>query len=57
MTGWPVGYAIHDRTVTPNPELVQALRGVPTTIVSDCLGSCVGTVGLEPFHGDRSLSL
>ncbi|MBA2294534.1 MAG: hypothetical protein H0W16_05310, partial [Actinobacteria bacterium] len=23
----------------------------------DCLGSSIGTVGLEPFHGDRSLSL
>ena len=54
---WPAGFAVHERTVTPNPELAQALRGVPTTIVSDCLGSSIGTVGLEPFHGDRSLSL
>jgi RraA family protein len=54
---WPAGFAIHEREVTPDPELVQALHGVPTTIVSDCLGSCVGAVGLEPFHGDRSLAL
>jgi regulator of RNase E activity RraA len=54
---WPAGFAVHERTVTPAPELVEALRGAPTTIVSDCLGSCVGTIGLEPFHGDRSLSL
>ena len=55
--GWPPGWAIHERTVTPDPELVEALRGVPTTIVSDCLGRTVGAVGLEPFHGDRSLTL
>ena len=57
MTPWPAGYAIHEREVTPDSELVEALRGVPTTIVSDCLGSCVGAVGLEPFHGDQSLAL
>ena len=54
---WPPGWAIREREVTPDPELVEALRGVPTTIVSDCLGSCVGAVGLEPFHGDQSLAL
>lgn len=54
---WPAGYAIHERKVTPDPELVRAFRGVPTTIVSDCLGGCVGAVGLEPFHGDPSLVL
>jgi regulator of RNase E activity RraA len=56
-SGWPAGYAIHERGVIPDPELVEALRGAPTTIVSDCLGSCVGAVGLEPFHGDSSLAL
>ena len=55
--GWPAGFAIHEREVTPDPTLVEALRGIPTTVVSDCLGSCVGAVGLEPFHGDSSLVL
>jgi regulator of RNase E activity RraA len=54
---WPAGFAIHERPDTPPPDLVEALRGVPTTIVSDCLGRSVGAVGLEPFHGDRSLAL
>lgn len=54
---WPAGFAIHEREVAPDPELVEALRGVPTTIVSDCLGGTVGAAGLEPFHGDPSLSL
>jgi regulator of RNase E activity RraA len=57
VTAWPTGFAIHEREVTPDPKLVEALRGVPTTIVSDCLGRCVGAVGLEPFHGDLSLAL
>lgn len=54
---WPAGYAIHEREAAPDPGLVEAFRGVPTTIVSDCLGRCVGAVGLEPFHGDASLAL
>jgi regulator of RNase E activity RraA len=57
VTAWPAGFAINEREATPAPELVEALRGVPTTIVSDCLGRSVGAVGLEPFHGDRSLEL
>ncbi len=54
---WPAGFAIHEREVTPDPRLVESLRGVPTTVVSDCLGRCVGAVGLEPFNGDASLAL
>lgn len=54
---WPPGWAIHERGAAPDPELVEGLRGVPTTIVSDCLGSGVGAIGLEPFHGDQSLAL
>ena len=54
---WPAGFSIHDRGVTPDPELAEAFRGVPVTIVSDCLGSGVGSLGLEPFHGDRALAL
>lgn len=56
-TGWPAGFAIREREVVPDPELLEAFRGVPTTIVSDCLGGGVAAVGLEPFHGDPSLTL
>jgi regulator of RNase E activity RraA len=55
--GWPAGFAIHARTAAPDPALVEALRGIPAAIVSDCLGRTVGAVGLEPFHGDGSLAL
>ncbi len=54
---WPPGFAIHERSVGPDRELIEAFRGVPSTIVSDCLGRCVGAVGLESFHGDRPLAL
>ena len=54
---WPAGFAIHEREGTADPELVGAFRGISTTIVSDCLGGCVGAVGLEPFHGDPLLTL
>ena len=56
-SAWPAGFAVHEREVTPDPELVESLRGIPTTIVSDCLGSRAGGVGLEPFHGDPALTL
>lgn len=54
---WPAGFAVNERRTSPDPALVAAFRGIPTTIVSDCLGRCVGAVGLEPFHGDGSLTL
>ncbi|NUT54907.1 MAG: RraA family protein [Thermoleophilia bacterium] len=54
---WPPGFAIHQRRFSPDPELVDALRGVPTTIVSDCLGRTVGSRGLAPYHGDPTLTL
>jgi regulator of RNase E activity RraA len=56
-SSWPAGFAIHERSLTPDPEHVAALRGIPTTIVSDCLGRCVGAVGLDPYHGDPALTL
>lgn len=57
MTGWPAGFAIHERATVADPELVGAFCGIPTTIVSDCLGGGAGAVGLRPFHGDPSLRL
>lgn len=57
MTGWPAGFAIHERATVADPELVEAFRGIPTTVVSDCLGGGTGAVGLRPFHGDPALRL
>lgn len=53
----PTGFAIHERSQSPDPDLVEAFRTIPTTIVSDCLGRHTGAVGLEVFHGDTSLVL
>lgn len=55
--GWPAGFAIHERAVEPDGELVDELRGVPTALVSDALGRLVGSRGLIAYHGDRSLAL
>lgn len=57
MTNWPAGFAIYERATAADPELVEAFRGIPTTIVSDCLGGGTGAVGLRPFHGDPALRL
>ena len=56
MSGWPAGFAIHERASVADPELVEAFRGIPTTVVSDCLGGA-GAVALRPFHGDPALRL
>jgi RraA family protein len=48
---WPAGYVINERTVVPDPAMVEAFRGVPTPFVSDCMGRCIGAVGLRAFHG------
>ena len=57
MTAWPAGFAIRERATVADPELVEAFRGIPTTIVGDCLGGGTGAVGLRPFHGDPALRL
>jgi RraA family protein len=54
---WPPGFAVHDRGIVPDPKLVAAFRGVPTAVVSDCLGRTVGSRGLRPYHGDLALTL
>jgi RraA family protein len=34
----------------PAPDLLEAFRGAPTSIISDNLGRLAGAVGLRPFH-------
>ena len=54
---WPPGWAIHERATVADPELVEAFREIPTTVIGDCLGFGAGAVGLRPFHGDPALRL
>ena len=54
---WPPGFAIHERSAHHSPDLIRALRGVPTAVVSDCLGRTVGSRGLVAYHGDPTLAL
>ena len=34
----------------PPPDLIEALRNAPTSIISDKLARLAGSVGLRPFH-------
>ena len=46
-----IGYRIEPRGPAPSPELVDALRGIPTPIVSDNMGRLyAGGAVLRPFH-------
>jgi RraA family protein len=57
MIQWPAGFTINDRPCVPTPELVEAFRPVPTAHASDCLGRCIGTIGLRTYHGSVVLTM
>ena len=39
----------------PAPELIEAFRGAPTSVISDNLARLPGAVGLRPFHRGSKL--
>ncbi|HCE5853588.1 TPA: RraA family protein [Pseudomonas aeruginosa] len=52
---WPAGYLINPPAPMLDVEWLEAFRGMPSAIVSDCLGRNVGGLGLKPFHGARHM--
>jgi RraA family protein len=47
----PIGFRIEPRPSTPTPGLLEALRGIATSIVSDNMGRLyAGGAALRPFH-------
>jgi regulator of RNase E activity RraA len=54
---WPPGFAINEQPAGPDPELVEAFQGVPSTMVSDCLGRTISAIGLRAYHHDLSLAM
>ena len=52
---WPAGYMINLPSVELDEHWVETFRGMPSAIVSDCLGRNVGGLGLKPYHGTRHL--
>ena len=48
---WPPGFAIHTRSIIPEPEMIAGFKGVATSHVSDCMGRTVGSIGLKALHG------
>ena len=39
-----------ERVPKPAPDLIEAFRGAPTSVISDNLARLPGAVGLRPFH-------
>ena len=39
----------------PAPDLIEAFRGAPTSVISDNLARLPGAVGLRPFHRGSKL--
>lgn len=52
---WPAGYMINPRAAELDTHWLEAFRGMPSAILSDCLGRNVGGLGLKPYHGTRHL--
>lgn len=52
---WPAGYLINPPAAAIDDQWLEAFRGMPSAIVSDCLGRNVGGLGLKPYHGTRHL--
>ena len=58
----PQGEIVHMSITTamtsvpkPAPELIEAFRGLPTSVISDNLARLPGAVGLRPFHRGSKL--
>jgi regulator of RNase E activity RraA len=47
-----LSYQVNASPPPPSAVLLAALRDLPTTIISDCLGRTCGSVGLTAYHGD-----
>lgn len=52
---WPAGYLINPPGASLDERWLEAFRGMPSAIVSDCMGRNVGGLGLKPYHGTRHL--
>ncbi|MFZ6047010.1 RraA family protein [Pseudomonas sp. CR3202] len=52
---WPAGYIINPPPPALDAKWLESFRGMPSAIVSDCLGRNVGGLGLKPFHGSRHM--
>lgn len=48
---WPPGYEIIPRRSSLKPDVIEAFRNVPTAHASDCMGRCIGAIGLSALHG------
>lgn len=52
---WPAGYLINPCAPSLVKDWHEVFQGMPSAIVSDCLGRNTGGLGLKPYHGLRHL--
>lgn len=52
---WPAGYMINSNDIAIAPDVLETYRGMPSAIISDCMGRNVGGLGLKAFHGNRHM--
>ncbi|NNB83830.1 RraA family protein [Pseudomonas aeruginosa] len=52
---WPTGYIISPEAPAIDARWLESFRGMPSAIISDCLGRNVGGLGLKPFHGPHHM--
>nr|WP_264081760.1 hypothetical protein [Pseudomonas farsensis] len=52
---WPTGYRINPSPPPIEEKWRESFEGMPSAIVSDCLGRNTGGLGLKPYHGFRHL--
>ena len=51
-TDWPAGWRIEPSPAPVPAETIAAFRAVPVAVAGDCLGRCIGTIGMKAYHGD-----
>ncbi|MFY0677164.1 MAG: RraA family protein [Neptuniibacter sp.] len=54
-TDWPPGFMINKMPRQISVEWLKSFSGIPSSIISDCLGRNVGALGLKPYHGFRMM--
>ena len=52
---WPTGYLINPMPESIADRYLHDFDGVPSSIVSDCLGRNVGALGVKPYHGFKHM--
>lgn len=50
QAAWPAGYRIEPMPASISDELLAAFAEVPVAVAGDCMGRCIGALGLRAYH-------